>query len=508
MIQVDVESTVARVPAMLYVYAVNHDTGESSFPYVSDYCEEIFGFPASRVMENPKELVNCILEDEAAAYAAAVMESMEKLTPFDRLGRMRRADGKIINVHYKSMPRIVKQQDDKETGNTSTFTVWEGIVFDVTRQVSTEERNRMKLQETMDGSLQPIFEIDMQGCVTEWNDAMAKVTGFCREQVVGEPIVGFMPEEERGKFVSRAPDEDSVSQWDCVFVTKEDKRIYLHATCTMSKDANDSCKGQLFCCTDVTAVREAEKQKTAALELVDAERGLTEWLSHEIRNPLSVAMEAAMTLQEGGDDAFSCIDLISESIRYIVDLLTNILDLNKCLDGKIPLYPAPCRLREEILVPTCKMMSVRNSRVDLQLVCDEEVEAVVDRLRLRQVITNLVSNALKFTSAGFVRINLQQHAVGSSRKKLLRVSIADSGCGVKPSDYDALFSKWERLGSKINGTGIGLCLSKALVEAMGGRLYLDKHYASGIEGQPVSFSSITRICYFCSLPNSSFALLK
>lgn len=447
----------------------------------------MFGFTASSVMENPKELVNSILEEEAAGYAAAVMESMEKLTPFDRLGRMRRADGRIINVHYKSMPRLV-EETNKQDGSTVKYTVWDGIVFDVTRQVANEERNRTAVQEMMDSSLQPMFEIDTQGCITEWNGAMAEATGFKREHVVGEPVVELMPKEERGKFVSRAPDDESKSQWDCVLVTKDDKIMYLHAACTTIRDANGSYNGQLFCCQDVTAIREAEKQKTAALELVDAERGLTEWLSHEIRNPLSVAMEAAMTLKEGGDDAMSCIDLICESIRYIVDLLTNMLDLNKCLDGKIALYPAPCRLREEILVPTYKMMRVRNNQVDLQLVGAEEIEAVVDKLRLRQVITNLVSNALKFTSTGYVRISLQQQPLGpNNKKKTVRIAVSDSGCGVKPSDYDALFSKWEQLGSKMNGTGIGLCLSKALVMAMGGRIFLDESYSSDIEGQPVRY---------------------
>lgn len=425
-------------------------------------------------------LVNCILEDEAEQYAAEVMESMQNLTLFDRLGRMRRADGTIIYVHSKSMPRLV--QETNEDGSTSTFTVWDGVLVDVTKQHSTEEKSRTKIQHMLDESAQPIFEINMHGCVTEWNDAMAKLSGYSRERALGERVIEFMPEEERGKFVSQLEDEERDSQCDCVFTTNKNKTLYLHATCTESNDENGACKGNLFCCQDVTNIREAEKQKNAALELADAERGLTEWLSHEVRNPLSVAMEAARTLKEGGDDALSCVDLISESIRYIVDLLTNMLDLNKCLDGKIELHPTPCRIREEILVPTCKMMNVRNSQVAIELAADEEVVAEVDSLRLRQVITNLISNSLKFTSKGFVRVYLEQQ----TKKRIIRISISDSGCGIKPSDHGALFSKWEQLGSKMNGTGIGLCLCRALVKAMGGRIYLDKEYASGFDDGPVS----------------------
>ena len=351
----------------------------------------------------------------------------------------------------------------------------------------------------MDESLQPIFEIDMHGCITEWNEAMARITGHDREGVLGGQIVELMPKDEARNFFASSFSEEDRSQCDCVFVTKEDKRLYLHATCTASNDENGACKGNIFCCQDVTSLREAEKQKNAALELADAERGLTEWLSHEVRNPLSVAMEAARTLKEGEDDDLSCVDLICESISYIVDILTNMLDLNKCLDGKIALFPVSCRLREEILVPTCKMMSVskRHAIVNLLLEDGEEVVVEIDKLRLRQVITNIISNSLKFTSKGFVRVRLEQQVVGA-KKRVVRISISDSGCGIKQSDHDALFSKWEQLGSKMNGTGIGLCLSEALVKAMGGRIYLDKDYVSGLDDRPVSHASITVPCWSCA----------
>ena len=456
----------------------------------------MFGFPSSVVMEDPKRLVNCILEDEAEQYAAAVMESMEHLTPFDRLGHMRRADGTIINVHYKSMPRLV--QETNKDGSSVTFTVWDGIVFDVTSQVTNNENNTTRIQRMVDESLQPIFEIDIHECITEWNDTMARITGYSREEVLGGKIVDLMPKHESRNFASPFSEEDR-SQCDCVFLSKKDKRLYLHATCTASNDENGACKGKMFCCQDVTSLREAEKQKNAALELADAERGLTEWLSHEVRNPLSVAMEAARTLKEGEDDALSCVDLICESIRYIVDLLTNMLDLNKCLDGKIALFPVSCRIREEILVPTCKMMNVskRHSLVNLQLEDGEEVVSQIDKLRLRQVITNIISNSLKFTSKGFVKVRLEQQILGP-KKRIVRISISDSGCGIKASDHDALFSKWEQLGSKVNGTGIGLCLSQALVKAMGGRIYLDKDYVSGLDGRPVSRASNPVSCWLRS----------
>jgi signal transduction histidine kinase len=240
---------------------------------------------------------------------------------------------------------------------------------------------------------------------------------------------------------------------------------------------------------DITKVKEEEKKKEAALKLVDAEKGLTEWLSHEVRNPLSIATEAAEALTDdpyytNNEESAGHVDLISQSLSYIVDLLTDMLDLNKCVEGKVVLHPKVCHVRDEVLIPTRDMTNVRNKSVQVSVVeGGEDIVAVVDNLRLRQVVTNLVSNSLKFTSKGFVRIKLKR-SIGDT----MVLTVSDSGCGIRPEHYDSLFSKWEQLGSRTNGTGIGLCLCQALVRVMGGHISLNRDYNSGIVGHPVRLS--------------------
>lgn len=97
------------------------------------------------------------------------------------------------------------------------------------------------------------------------------------------------------------------------------------------------------------------------------------------------------------------------------------------------------------------------------------------------------SNSLKFTTVGFVRISLKRpggQEVGGMGDTIL-ISVSDSGCGISSHHYDSLFSKWEQLGSRTNGTGIGLCLCQALIRVMGGHISLNRDYLSGIEGHPV-----------------------
>jgi signal transduction histidine kinase len=99
-----------------------------------------------------------------------------------------------------------------------------------------------------------------------------------------------------------------------------------------------------------------------------------------------------------------------------------------------------------------------------------------------------VANALKFTSEGFVELALKREKNSLAWKDRAVIAVRDSGCGVK-SGHEALFSKWEMLGSQTNGSGIGLCLSQALVRAMGGEILFNKDYCSGIPGHPVSFGN-------------------
>lgn len=343
----------------------------------------------------------------------------------------------------------------------------------------------------MNESIAPIFGIDCSGIIYKWNLVMYKLTGYTTEEVMGKALVNFMEENDRGGIHMllsniRCSGEQMAgeTEQECVLHTKrEQKPLYLFVKCITQHDSNGNIAGVAFVGQDITKVKEEERKKEAALKLVDAEKGLTEWLSHEVRNPLSIATEAAEALKEDytlASESASHVDLISQSLSYIVDLLTDMLDLNKCIEGKVTLHSKECNIREEILIPTQHMMNMRNKAVQVFVEGSQDITAVVDRLRLRQVLTNLVSNSLKFTTVGFVKISLKQKG-----GETIFLSVSDSGCGISPQHYESLFSKWEQLGSRTNGTGIGLCLCEALIRVMGGHISLNRDYNSGMEGHPV-----------------------
>lgn len=300
-------------------------------------------------------------------------------------------------------------------------------------------------------------------------------------------------------FKSRPRREGTATIWDGVAIEVNSAPTVSRGD-TMSEDSDSSMQKA-----------EPSPKAVAAQQLLAAERNLTEWLSHEIRNPLSVTIEALQTLQElhvncnHVQDSYSsgeCYQVITESIRYVEDLLNNMNDLDQFDMGQMPVVSSRCTVQEDILLPTYRMMErlrPRGGRVQLRMASgastlEEDVIANVDKLRLRQVLTNLIANAFHFTTQGFVELDLRIRegphelfdtcSFSHAPQRMLSFHVRDSGCGVKPSQYDTLFSRWEELGTSRNGTGIGLCLCQALVKAMGGDIRLNKDYNSGIPGHP------------------------
>jgi len=249
----------------------------------------------------------------------------------------------------------------------------------------------------------------------------------------------------------------------------------------------------------VEEIKSAVEAEKAALVLenikkvVQRERDLNEYLAHEVRNPLSAAMTACSFLcfahQDPkpilpGDERHKTIQedirTIQNSLTYINDLLRSMLDIHKARDKQVTLVNTPTDIKKDILEPVRTILSRHTSGFEILLNCPDHLLVMVDRMRLKQVILNLASNARKFVEKGYIRINAEI-AAGDH----LRMSVEDSGPGIPEGKRNKLFARFqESLDSLNQGTGIGLSLCRSLVKLMGGRIYLDESYCSDVEGCP------------------------
>ena len=213
---------------------------------------------------------------------------------------------------------------------------------------------------------------------------------------------------------------------------------------------------------------------------------MNEFMAHEVRNPLSVAVGALRFASDAADKGqvegiAADLDMVRSSLEYIDALLSNQLDLSKCIAGKIFLQPKRVSLLNDVLMPAARMFSSREGAVPrhgpcLTVVTCDLLWVEADALRVTQVLVNLIKNSLKFCTFGFVRIGAARTA-----ENMVSIWVEDSGPGIDSAKAADLFQKYTQLESvhAASGTGLGLALCKQIAELMGGSIKVDVEYRSG-----------------------------
>jgi signal transduction histidine kinase len=232
--------------------------------------------------------------------------------------------------------------------------------------------------------------------------------------------------------------------------------------------------------------------KTATMAAA-TERELNEFLAHEVRNPLSVAMTAyqfvdaavkqippyAANAGETKDSLRDDVKIIGSSLYFIDDFLRSMLDIFRASANKIKVELAPTDLLKDVLEPVCTMLYQRNIGIVVNVECPDQLVVMTDCLRLKQVMMNLGRNSTKFTQKGFIRFRA---AVVDG---LVELYVEDSGPGIPDEKRGALFEKFQT-SALSEGTGVGLNLCMNLSQLMNGDISLDEDYDSGVPGSPGS----------------------
>lgn len=230
----------------------------------------------------------------------------------------------------------------------------------------------------------------------------------------------------------------------------------------------------------------------ARVKAESANRAKSEFLSrmsHEIRTPMNGIIGMGIIARQNLNNPArveECLRKQSLSSQHLLTLINDVLDMSKVESGKVELRKEPFDFRaflEGIGNIYYSQAKVKGIDYETVLACETEEKLVGDSLRLNQILSNLLSNAMKFTpSGGAVRLRVSEVS-RSEEQIVLRFEVSDTGCGIAEENYDKIFESFEQesadVTSKYGGTGLGLAIVKRFTELMGGKVWIDSRIGEG-----------------------------
>ena len=383
------------------------------------------------------------------------------------------------------------------------------VALDVTAERQREEELQQRSEEwrnTFDAIPDPVTIMDKDFRIVQANQAMLECLQKSSEEIVGK----LCHELVHGKCDPPDICPHSKLQQDEQHHFAEMEIGNFGGTFLVSVaplfDNNGEIRGAVHIAKDITELKQTQTALTEAKnEAQAANQAKTEFLanmSHELRTPLNSVIGFGDLLKEKtfgdlNEKQTKYVENITKSARHLLDLLNDVLDLSKIEADKMTLNHTKIEIKP-FLENTVDMLQQKAVEHGLQMHLDiaEEIAALsirADERKLRQVMFNLLSNATKFTPDGGSitvtadSIQAKTHE-GESARKMLRISVADTGVGITPENQEHIFERFSQLESgedrQYQGTGLGLALTKRLVELHDGCIFVE----SKGEGKGTTFT--------------------
>ena len=483
-------------------------TYESGLVYVNDAFARMFGYTVDEILEiSPADLY--AEPSERERLAALELESGELRNAEVRL---RRKDGTIFHGRMSSRPIYV----DGEVA------YYDGAVSDVTEEHEARlelEEYRERLNGLMDNSPLACIEMTRECVISDWNPAATRIFGYEADEALGRDLREILLLE-----VDRQP---LTTTWEALLadrggrhmVNQNSRRDGGVITCewynTPLYDENGSVTRVLGMAQDVSrriesdrelkrfaadveqakirlerqaaelsiTVAELEAARKQAEEAMRAKGEFLANMSHEIRTPMNgvIGMTSLLMETELDEDQHEFVDTIHRSGEALLDIINEILDFSKIEAGALMIETLPFDLWR-CVEDSVEVLATRAAEKSVELVLriDPTVPRWVegDASRLRQVVVNLVSNAVKFTEHGEVVVR-----VSARNPDGVVIAVHDTGIGIPPDKLDALFEPFTQVDAsttrRFGGTGLGLAISRRLTEMMRGNLRVESEVGQG-----------------------------
>jgi PAS domain S-box-containing protein len=338
----------------------------------------------------------------------------------------------------------------------------------------------------LDTAATAVFTVDAQKQISSINEAFCEITGYTRDEVLGKPctILCASAYSAESCILHDAAQQGKAQHLEREIEAKDGRHLSILKNVDRLCDEKGRVIGGIESFVDVTALIEARRAAEAA------NRAKSEFLanmSHEIRTPMNGIIGMADLLADTSlaSEQREYLGAIQTSADALLALLNDILDLSKIEAGRLVLEQVDFDL-VALVENMAQVLAVRAESKRLELVTrlrpDLPRHLRGDPMRLRQVLFNLVGNAIKFTEQGEVVINIEA-SEGGPGQVLIHGSVSDTGIGIPPEKLTVIFDRFQQAEGfttrKYGGSGLGLAISKQLVQMMGGSIWVESQLGKG-----------------------------
>jgi PAS domain S-box-containing protein len=334
-----------------------------------------------------------------------------------------------------------------------------------------EDTSGARLAAIVASSDDAIVSKDLGGIIQTWNRGAERIFGYTAEEVIGRSITIIIPKDrlpEETEVLRRICQGESVDHFETVRCTKDGRLLDISLTVSPIFSRTGAIIGASKIARDITVQKRLQREAEQANRMKDE---FLATLSHELRTPLNAVLGYAMLLTDGALDpeqqAKGAV-VIRRNAEALARLVDDLIDTSRIVTGKMHLHTGLCNVGElarEALEVVRQAIEAKGLRVETQI--DDGEPLVGDCDRLRQVLWNLLTNAIKFTPAGgTISVGVERSA------GQVRIVVRDTGIGIHPDAIPFVFQRFwqfERTSTRDQGgLGLGLALSRHLVELHGG----------------------------------------
>src|SRR6202790_3071602 len=344
----------------------------------------------------------------------------------------------------------------------------------------------------IESNIDALITTDPRGIITDVNKQMEALTGRTRDELIGAPFKGYFTDPERAEAaIKLVLSEKKVIDYELTARARDGTKTVVSYNLTTFYDRDRTLQGVFAAARDVTEGKRVEMElKQAKASAESASRTKSDFLasmSHEIRTPMNAIMGIADLLAKTAlsPEQDKYVQIFLRAGDNLLNLINDILDLSKVEASQLELERTGFSLNDHLEKVT-EMVAARADEKGLLLVCeiapDVPTDLVGDPTRLRQVLLNLIGNAIKFTQSGEVSLRVARDA-DSSIPTALRFTVSDTGIGIPGEKLARVFERFTQADSstarRCGGSGLVLTISKRLVELMGGRIWVDSEVDKG-----------------------------